>query len=118
MRNKFIEWYKKKYSKKQRLLSFIPLAAFFIVILPLGLRYLSLEIDKLVGLSKLLPVPFNLYFGIPLLLIGFYVGLWANVVLFEIGEGTPLPMIPTQKVVIKAPYTFCRNPMTLGTGIL
>lgn len=33
-----------------------------------------------------------------------------------IGKGTPIPLMATQKLVITGPYTYCRNPMTLGTA--
>jgi protein-S-isoprenylcysteine O-methyltransferase Ste14 len=118
MKNKFIEWYKKKYSKRQRILSLIFLAPFFTFIFPFGLRFFSLKIDRFFGLPLFLPIPLNYFPGILLLAIGFYLALWAIVAEFKIGEGTPLPLMPTQKLVIKAPYTFCRNPMSLGTGFL
>ena len=32
----------------------------------------------------------------------------------KIGKGTPLPIAPTQKLVVVGPYKYCRNPMILG----
>jgi protein-S-isoprenylcysteine O-methyltransferase Ste14 len=34
---------------------------------------------------------------------------------FSFGKGTPIPLMATRKLVVKRPYTYCRNPMTLGT---
>ena len=34
---------------------------------------------------------------------------------FDRGRGTPLPVLPTQELLIKGPFRYCRNPMTLGT---
>ena len=40
---------------------------------------------------------------------------WTVKVQFSFGKGTPIPLMATQKLVVKRPYTYCRNPMTLGT---
>jgi protein-S-isoprenylcysteine O-methyltransferase Ste14 len=117
MKSKFIEWYKKKYSKRQKIVYLMLQAPFFIFILPLSLLFLSIKIDGFFGLSEFLPVPLNFYLGIPFLIAGFYLSSWTIAVQFRIGEGTPLPMMPTQKLVVLAPYTYCRNPMGLGYGI-
>jgi protein-S-isoprenylcysteine O-methyltransferase Ste14 len=36
---------------------------------------------------------------------------------FSLGKGTPIPLMATQNLIVKRPYTYCRNPMTLGTAI-
>ena len=30
-------------------------------------------------------------------------------------RGTPLPLMPTQELLVSGPFRYCRNPMTLGT---
>jgi len=35
-----------------------------------------------------------------------------------IGKGTPVPMMPTKQLVVQKPFTYCRNPMTLGTFLI
>ncbi len=32
-------------------------------------------------------------------------------------SGTPFPNMPTKKLLIIGPYTYCRNPMVLGTVV-
>jgi protein-S-isoprenylcysteine O-methyltransferase Ste14 len=34
--------------------------------------------------------------------------------LWFVGEGTPAPTAPTQRLVVEGPYKLCRNPMKLG----
>jgi protein-S-isoprenylcysteine O-methyltransferase Ste14 len=41
--------------------------------------------------------------------------LWSIEAQLTIGGGTPVPLVPTKKLVVRAPFTYCRNPMTLGT---
>ena len=41
--------------------------------------------------------------------------IWTIITQMIMANGTPLPMIPTQKLVWKGPYRLCRNPMVLGT---
>lgn len=33
------------------------------------------------------------------------------------GLGTPIPLLPPQKLLVGAPYSYCRNPMVLGVII-
>jgi protein-S-isoprenylcysteine O-methyltransferase Ste14 len=40
---------------------------------------------------------------------------WTVGVQFSLGKGTPIPLMATQRLVVRRPYTYCRNPMTLGT---
>jgi protein-S-isoprenylcysteine O-methyltransferase Ste14 len=50
------------------------------------------------------------------IVIGWLFANWTIRVQFSTGKGTPIPLMPTQKLVVKGPYTYCRNPMTLGTA--
>ncbi len=50
------------------------------------------------------------------------VGLWCGVLLAAYGQGTPLPFDSTNKLVIRGPYRYVRNPMALlsfaqGVGV-
>ena len=47
--------------------------------------------------------------------MGFGFAFWYIAAQIDIGRGTPLPMMPTQQLVVQKPFTFYRNPMTLGT---
>ena len=44
-------------------------------------------------------------------------GLWSSVVIVSKGEGTPLPLDQTNKLVTIGPYKYVRNPMAVaGVG--
>jgi protein-S-isoprenylcysteine O-methyltransferase Ste14 len=52
--------------------------------------------------------------GLILVILGNFFMIWSGLSQLAIGKGTPLPMVPTKKLVIKGPYSYCRNPMALG----
>jgi len=118
MKNRFIEWSKKKYTARQRFISLIPLGILFVVIIPLILLVVPSYIDRWLNISRLILEPLNLIFATLLILFGFLFSIWSIQVGFKVGKGTPAPMMPTQKLVITGPYLYCRNPMALGTIIL
>jgi len=39
---------------------------------------------------------------------------WSAWCQFKIGKGTPVPIVPTRKLIITGPYKYCRNPMASG----
>jgi protein-S-isoprenylcysteine O-methyltransferase Ste14 len=47
--------------------------------------------------------------------IGLSFALWTVWVQFRHARGTPVPIMATKKVLTDGPYSFCRNPMALGT---
>jgi protein-S-isoprenylcysteine O-methyltransferase Ste14 len=50
--------------------------------------------------------------------MGLVFALWSIQSQFKIGKGTPVPIMPTQKLVIMGPFLYSRNPMTFGTILL
>ncbi len=49
--------------------------------------------------------------------LGLALGLWTVWVQFRHARGTPVPVMATQKLLTGKPYSYCRNPMALGTLI-
>lgn len=47
-------------------------------------------------------------------LIGLIMYLWTVFIQVKRGRGTPIPLLPPEKLLVDAPYSFCRNPMVLG----
>ena len=45
---------------------------------------------------------------------GWLLALWSVVGQFDLGRGTPVPLMATQRLVVEPPYTYTRNPMVLG----
>jgi protein-S-isoprenylcysteine O-methyltransferase Ste14 len=61
---------------------------------------------------------YRLIMGILLLVTGIWVALWSIYAQYTIGEGTPVPLLPSVKLVVKGPYRYCRNPMALGVVLM
>ncbi len=48
---------------------------------------------------------------------GAVVALWCIAVFASIGRGTPMPLDPPRRLVIKGPYCYVRNPMYIGAAL-
>lgn len=50
-------------------------------------------------------------------LFGAAVAAWCVLSFALIGRGTPLPLDPPRRLVVRGPYRYVRNPMYLGAGL-
>ena len=111
-----IRWYRKKHTEKQRIMGIISGGAIFIIAIPFAIVVLSLFIDGKLGLPKF-RLDFNWFISWIFIFCGLVLSGWATLSQLKIGKGSPVPIVPTQKLVVSGPYTYCRNPMALGTII-
>lgn len=114
--NPFKAWAKHEYSKKQRIIAVICGGIVFWIIIPIIILIASSYIDRWFHLPRFRHGFMNALAGLPLIILGWLFANWTVKVQFALGRGTPIPLIATQKLVVKGPYAFCRNPMTLGTA--
>ena len=114
MKSAILNWSKRRYSKGQRIIALIPACLLFLIGIPFALVILSPFIDTYLRLPKFVLEPLNIIVALSLIISGLLFSAWSVWVQFKIGEGTPIPMMPTQKLVVDGPYAYCRNPMTLG----
>lgn len=115
MREKFLELAKREYPPKTRLIALIVEGGFFMGVLPVALVYLSSLLDTHLGLPLLEKEQIAVLVGVFLVVAGFSFAVWAIYVQFTIGRGTPAPFMATQNLIVQKPYSYCRNPMALGT---
>jgi protein-S-isoprenylcysteine O-methyltransferase Ste14 len=115
--NRFKNWARHEYSKKQRMLAVIFGGFIFWIIIPFFIVMASSYIDQLLHLPRFRYGLINPIVGLLFIVSGWLFANWTVKVQFSIGKGTPIPLMATQRLIIKGPYTYCRNPMTLGTGI-
>lgn len=115
MKTRLLKLTQHEYSPKQRLVTLFFAGILFVVIIPAVLISASPLLDQALHLPKLVFDPVNWLLGLLFILIGLLFGLWSIYVQFTIGRGTPVPVMATQKLIVQPPYTYCRNPMALGT---
>jgi protein-S-isoprenylcysteine O-methyltransferase Ste14 len=64
---------------------------------------------ELIDLSQLL-----FWLGFIFAVMGIFLAVWTVSLFTKFGQGTPAPWDPPQKLVIRGPYRFVRNPMITG----
>lgn len=102
-------------SRMRTLLTPVGLLFFFTVVVLLIVA--SLQVDKFLGLPKLLSTPLNVIVSVPILAIGLFLVLWSVLHFIKV-KGTPVPFNPPPKLVTTGPYAYVRNPMLTGWFIL
>lgn len=115
MRDRLLKQTKREYSPNQRLALLAVAGVLFLVILPWALVRLGGRLDRTLGWSALVYPPANAIIGGLMILTGWPFALWSIYVQFTLGRGTPVPVMATQKLIVRPPYSYCRNPMALGT---
>jgi protein-S-isoprenylcysteine O-methyltransferase Ste14 len=118
VRDRFLAQAKREYSPRQRLSALLVEAVFFMAIFPLALLLLGGLLDRWLGWSKLIQEPINAIVGWLLILSGWLFAVWSIYVQFTLGRGTPVPLMATQRLIVRPPYAYCRNPMALGAIVL
>lgn len=118
MKEKLLQQAKHEYSEKQRLTALLFLAPIFLFLLPYALVTLGSKLDRWLNLSPVPGEPANLVLGGLLALSGWLLGIWSVHAQITIGRGTPVPLMATQKLIVQPPFSYCRNPMALGSFIM
>jgi protein-S-isoprenylcysteine O-methyltransferase Ste14 len=90
-------------------------ASLFLIIIPFLLLLASYGIEEyfLTHRFRILQIIVALLS----LAFGFFLMVWSFVPLVRTGKGTPVPVAPSQKLIVDGPYRICRNPMLLGVII-
>lgn len=83
------------------------------VIIPL----VCTKIDKLLRLPRPL-TGLNITLAAIPLIIGGILALWCVILFLTIGRGTPSPLHPPKKFVVRGPYRYTRNPMMVGSWLM
>jgi protein-S-isoprenylcysteine O-methyltransferase Ste14 len=108
-------WAKRQYSLKHQLILLGFAGILFLLIIPFLISVSSAAMDGWLNLPNLQLGLINRIGGAILMLGGFSLGFWSVETQVSIGGGTPVPVMPTHKLIVTRPFTYCRNPMTLGT---
>jgi protein-S-isoprenylcysteine O-methyltransferase Ste14 len=110
----FTRWASREYPLSKRLLVTLPAGVLFLFLIPLMLVRLGPRLDFLLHLPHLSFGFGNRVVGGLLILLGVFFGIWSNVLEIGHARGTPLPVMPTQTLLVSGPFKYCRNPMSFG----
>lgn len=104
-----------KYDIKVQVISMFFGSVLFFLVIPFFIIMASFIFDTWSQLPRFTYGVINLIFSFLILIIpGLLFAAWAIQAQFVFGKGTPVPMLPPQKLVSRGPYKYCRNPMVLG----
>jgi protein-S-isoprenylcysteine O-methyltransferase Ste14 len=116
--NHYTKWASREYTFKQRLLALIPAGFLFVLIIPYILVVIVPRLDSFLHLPVIFFGIVNLICGCLFMVTGAIYAFWSIISQIDLARGTPLPMMPTQKLLVSGPFKQCRNPMTFGTIFL
>jgi protein-S-isoprenylcysteine O-methyltransferase Ste14 len=113
----FIQWSHRKYSLPVRMIATLCAGLLFAVLIPLTLaRYLP-GLDARLGIPSLYFGSINVIIGSICIVFGGFYGFWSIGDQLFGAQGTPLPVMATQKLLVSGPFKQCRNPMGFGAII-
>jgi protein-S-isoprenylcysteine O-methyltransferase Ste14 len=115
--NRYKKWSEREYSRAQRMMAVIFGGIFFWLIVPFFIVVGSAFMDPWLSFPRFFHKWINTIIALVWMSAGWLFANWTVKVQFSLGRGTPIPLMATQKLVVKKPYTYCRNPMTLGTTV-
>ena len=96
---------------------FTPIGAIFFGLLVFLFVFLALKIDRLIGITDILPRSLSLVLAALFFLIAPFLIGWSVLTFFR-AKGTPVPLNPPPRLVTTGPYAFVRNPMLTGVFAL
>ena len=113
--HRYMQWAQKEHPFTRRIAATL-LAGFLVAVLvPLLMIRVGPSLDQQFGLPSFKIGVVNYILGGLLIAAGLFFAWWSIYVQMTRGRGTPLPMMPTQELLTRGPFRYCRNPMTLGT---
>ena len=113
--SRYVKWAQKEHGGGTYIVAMLLAGVVFLILLPWIIIKVGPALDQRLGLPGFAIGAANYIIGGLLVVVGLIFGLWSNYVQMTRGRGTPLPILPTQELLTKGPYRYCRNPMTFGT---
>lgn len=111
----FKQWADREYPLAARILVLVLAGLIFAILIPSLLLVVLPGLDATLGLPLLYFGMANLLIGAFLVLVGFIYAVWSILSQVILANGTPVPIMPTQKLLVVGPFKQCRNPMVFGT---
>ncbi len=113
--DKIVEVSRNPLSQKSRLIAkLLPVLVFFGFFPVLFFLVPKLFLDNWFHFTLFSSPLVRVIIGSMLIVLGVIFLLWTIKAQRDIGKGTPMPLMATQKLVIQKPYSFTRNPLAFG----
>ena len=109
------KWAQKEYPLVIRIISTLFAGTIFVLFIPVFMLKYSIKLDKFFDISYLGFEALNLVIGGIAILTGAFFALWSIISQISSGRGTPIPAMATQKLLVRGPFKYSRNPMSFGT---
>jgi protein-S-isoprenylcysteine O-methyltransferase Ste14 len=116
--SRYVKWAQKEHSEGSRVAAMLLAGVVFVFLLPYVILVVGPSLDQRLGIEGFYTGVVNFVLGGLMMLVGGTFALWSIYTQLTRGRGTPLPVMPTQELLISGPFRYCRNPMTLGTILL
>ena len=87
-----------------------------LLLVGLAVGWISLAVDRLLGLQQVFPYPINLS-GLVLIIIGTSLRFWAGSVFYQVNQSMVSFQVPPN-FVTTGPWKYSRNPLYLGLIIM
>lgn len=104
-----------KRSLKNKIVVMLFGAINLLVVIPFVFFQVGCVLEKYILVHWLRPL--EVVTAILSVLCGLFFLIWSVTLQIHLGKGTPIPLAPTQNLIITGPYKLCRNPMHLGAMI-
>jgi len=101
-------------TEEKRTAKILPVFVFFFLFPALLFLIPNFVLDQWLHLPTIPNLFARVIIATILIVVGVVFLLWTLKAQREIGKGTPMPLMATQKLVIQKPYSYCRNPLAFG----
>lgn len=116
--NRFERCAEREFGVLPRIVSTLLSGILFVFLIPYALILLGPKADKILAIPAFsLSIPCLIAVTL-IMLLGLGFALWSILSQLLRAQGTPLPMMPTKKLLVSGPFRYTRNPMSLGTILL
>ncbi|HEY43506.1 MAG TPA: isoprenylcysteine carboxylmethyltransferase family protein [Anaerolineae bacterium] len=112
--DQFKKWAQREYGVRQRFIALLAADILVVILLPILILREASALDQRLMLPRFSYGLPNYLLGGLTAAIGWFFSMWSVQIQFTQGRGTPIPVMAAQKLVVDGPFTYCRNPMSLG----
>jgi protein-S-isoprenylcysteine O-methyltransferase Ste14 len=116
--SRYVKFAQKEHGVGARIVTTLLAGLIVAILFPYLEVVLGSDLDRRLGLTGFQVGTPNYVVGGFVLLVGVVFGLWSVGLQLSDGRGTPVPVMPTRRLLTSGPFRYCRNPMTFGATLI